>query len=187
MTNSYGGFPINLSNGIMANFGRIELLQDKIVINDPSINTLQDASSPTILIDLKNIVSIKLKNWLYFNSRIFIEYLDNNQQKTLSFASGDTWSTNMFKTIYLYAALLNLKNKGVCDTSLLVKTAIEDRVPVILMFVGCFIGLFLLTAALGFYGKEFSLIYMFLGSAVFGISACYLYLIKARNLIKSIG
>jgi len=142
MTNSYGSFPINLSNGIMANFGRIELLQDNIIISDPSINTLQDASSPTILIDLKTIVSIKLKTWLYFNSRIFIEYLDNNQQKIISFASDDTWSTNMFKTIYLYATLLNLKNKGACDTSLLVKTAIEDKASVVLMFVGCFVGLF---------------------------------------------
>lgn len=187
MTNSCGSFPINLASGIMANFGRIELFQDKIVLTDPAINTLQDSSGPTITIDFTNIVSIRLETWLYFNSKIVIEYVDTNQQKTVRFASGDTFSTNMFKTIYLYSALLNLKNTGVCDTARLSQVAIEDKISVVLMFAGCFVGLFVLTAALGFYGKEFSLLYMLIGSAAFGVPICYLYLIKARRLIKSLG
>ena len=67
----------------MANFGRIELFQDKIVLTDPAINTLQDSSGPTITIDFTNIVSIRLETWLYFNSKIVIEYVDTNQQKTV--------------------------------------------------------------------------------------------------------
>lgn len=186
MANSYGSFPINLASGIMANFGSLGLFQDKIVVSDPTVAVSQGGSRPILSINLSDIVSIKLETWLYFNSRIVIEYVDNNQQKTIRFASGDTMSTNMFKTIYLYSALLNLKNSGACETARLTQVAIEDKISVVLMFVGCFAGLFVLTAALGFYGKEFSLIYMLIGSATFGLPACYLYLIKARRLIKSL-
>lgn len=186
MDNSYGRFPINLSRGIMADFGFIELQRDSIIVSNPSINTLQDGYSPTITIELSNITAIRIKAWLLFNTRICVDFIDNGISRTVSFASGDTWSTNIYKTIYLYSVLLDLKNKGKCDTSRLRKVATEDKFAVFLMFVGCFFGILILTLLFGNYGKEFSIIYMLIGSMVFGIPICYFYLVKTRRLVKSI-
>jgi hypothetical protein len=186
MSSSYGTFPINLSSGLMSRFGRIELFRDKFTLSGLPPKDSQKNSGSTTEVKLNSISSIRLKTWLYFNSKIVIEYLENEQKKTIDFAFGGTWSTNMFKTIYLYATLKDLKDKGVCDTSSLSKRSLEDKLPVVLMFAGCSIGLVLITALLGSYSKG-ALVHMLAGSALFGIPVLwYLYIFKAKKLIRSI-
>jgi hypothetical protein len=202
-----GSFSINLSNSLVPSFAVIKLFSNEIIIQDVSKAVFEAEATTPKIIPVRNIQNIQIKpNWFQMSYKILIQYLRDPNTEILQFSCGDSLSVNLYNTVYLYKALLELKQTGSCDLLRLQKGFWEDRIPIPIILAGIIIlpclpiilGTFhiqiqlpsyivdLITYAAMKIGAALLLIPMLIGGALFAIPVGLIYIYRLRKIIYTI-